>query len=80
VWSQTGVGTQMQITSATATAPASLVKWRRPLASPRRKVPSWTPGTHSSPAASAFMRPASVSMPSTVKPASAAAHANDSPT
>jgi hypothetical protein len=80
VWSRTGVGTQMQTTSASARAWPPVAKASRPVATPRAKAPSSTPGTHSSPAASAATRAGSVSIPVTANPASAATQASDSPT
>ena len=80
MWSRTGVGTQMQMTSLVARAAPSAVKPRRPVVTPLRKLASSTPGTTSSPAARASTRSASTSMPVTSKPASAAAQASDSPT
>ncbi len=59
---------------------ADVLKSSRPLSNADRHVSSSTPATTGSPAASPAMRRASTSMPVTRKPASAAAHASESPT
>ena len=80
VWSRTGVATQISTMSRSSISEWSIVNRTRPVDTPARKARSGTPGTASTPSDRASTRRWSTSMPTTLNPASAAAHASETPT